>query len=134
MRRSTLLSIIVTLTAAGCGPDARQDAAPSSSVAELRAELSAKQAEAERLSRELKERAGGDPRAAEPDAEPTGSPLAPSDANLAVLLSGGAALSALPVRSHDPGQSFDPHLPDRLKPPPVSSPKRCDPRDPLCDE
>jgi hypothetical protein len=131
----------------GCGPDrtaakdreavtahASASSAPSDSAASARA--SAERARDEEKRRELEAQLGIDP----PDADPTGPVLAPTEANVQSLLAGVPALSALAVRSTDRGESFDRHLPDRLKPTaPARDPKRqagsrCDPRDPLCDE
>ncbi len=74
----------------------------------------------------------------EPDLVPAAPGPTPSEASVDLLLRGGAFLETLPVRSTDPGRSFDRHLPARLKPAHAPAegarPRRCDPLDPLCDD
>ncbi|MBK6514537.1 MAG: hypothetical protein IPM79_32595 [Polyangiaceae bacterium] len=57
----------------------------------------------------------------------------PSEGGISGLLSGGAGLSALPVRATDDGKSFDSTLVDRLKPSAHRGMPKCQPLDPLCD-
>ncbi len=141
MRSVGLLLVAASLVA--CGSDATKDPQPSASTAaRVDARSSAtstssakrdERDERDRKVRELEERAGMDA----PDAEPSSSARSLGDADLDALLAGGAALSALPVRSHDRGESFDRSLPERLKPAPTrpsKSPPRCPPGDPLCSD